>query len=170
MGVRNDITKSRVLRVINSYDPKDGYITFSDIAKELFCDWATARKHVGKYEETRNAFLSKCEAALDEAEKKLFEVAKSDISALKYLLSTKGKHRGYGLPTNAVSSQTQNDYFGIEVEQKTVNSNGQLVILTHDKIEAINEILHNNENSYLDHDTDEEIMSYENKKTVQKSI
>jgi hypothetical protein len=143
MPVRNDITKSRVLRVINDYNPKDGYITFSDIAKELFCDWATARKHVGKYEETRNAYLSKCEMAIDEAEKTLFQMSKSDVSALKYLLSTKGKHRGYGLPS-VINNQVQNDYFGMESETKVIQQNGRLLTLTEETVNAIEQLLQSN--------------------------
>ena len=149
MPARNDITKSRVLKVIKDFNPQDGYITFSDVARELFCDWATARKHVGKYEETRIACLAKGEETLDIAEKTLFKEAKTDISALKYLLSTKGKHRGYGLPSSVVNSQNvSSDFFGIETEKES----GSLIIISDEDIDAMDNVLkeRHKAKSYID--------------------
>lgn len=98
MPQRNDINKTKILRIIQNFDAKAGYITVSDVAKLLFCDWATARKHINLYPDCVAAFQAKGEESLDYAEKELFRVAKTDVGALKYLLSTKGKNRGYALP------------------------------------------------------------------------
>lgn len=138
MPKNTHITKSLVLQAIELHNPIDGYMTISDVAKQLHCDWATARKYIGMYEETRIAFLAKGEESLDHAEKTLFDVAKTDVSALKYLLSTKGKHRGYGLPQYA-SATVQNDFYGIEIENNTseVKVNGQLIVLDNTLIQAI---------------------------------
>ena len=161
MPIRNMLTKSMVLRAIENHNPKDGYITFSDIARELLVDWATARKHVMKYDECKVLFFSKQESALDEAEKAIFEYAKTDLSALKYLLSTKGKHRGYGLPTATGTAQT--DLLSIEAQP----TGGGVNIISNDDINAIEAIL--NKNKVIDTDF-EEIEPQSEEKALKRTV
>jgi hypothetical protein len=66
------------------------------IAKRVGCDWHTAKKYIEEYATIRQAYADECEAVLDMAEAKLYKaVEKGDLQAVKYILSTKGKRRGY---------------------------------------------------------------------------
>ena len=66
------------------------------IAKRLSCDWHTAQAYIEKWEGTRAAYQDECEKVLDLAETKMIEVINTgDGPMIRYLLSTKGKSRGY---------------------------------------------------------------------------
>lgn len=66
------------------------------ISKRVGCAWNTTRKYIDQYATVRQAYDDECESILDLAEGKLYESVKGgEISAIKYLLSTKGKRRGY---------------------------------------------------------------------------
>jgi hypothetical protein len=145
MPKRNDITIDRVLSIIQKYD-SPRVIMISDVARVLCCDWVTAKRHIEKHKETREAFTSKVEEALDEAEKTLFDIAvgQTNISALKYLLSTKGKHRGYALPM--VSGQL-NMFDPKEGEEQ---SDGGLFVLDMDKMTHIEAFMKGESESLTD--------------------
>ena len=69
---------------------------YSTIAKRLRCDWRTARAWVSRWEETRNAYESETETVLDLCESKLIEsIQNGNTQDARWLLSTKGKDRGY---------------------------------------------------------------------------
>lgn len=71
-----------------------GIITL--IAKRVGCDWHTAKKWITTRPTIQKAYDDECESVLDMAESKLFEAVNTgDLQAVKYLLSTKGKRRGY---------------------------------------------------------------------------
>jgi len=75
--------------------PKSAGI-ISTIAKRIGCDWHTAKKYIVNYPTIQQAYQDECETVTDLAEAKLIEAIQgSDLSAIKYYLSTKGKHRGY---------------------------------------------------------------------------
>lgn len=71
-----------------------GIITL--IAKRVGCTWHTAAKYIKEYATISAAYADECEGVLDLAEAKLIEAIKAgDLAAVKYILSTKGKKRGY---------------------------------------------------------------------------
>lgn len=66
------------------------------IAKRVGCNWHTAAKYIEEYPTIAQAYKDECESVLDMAEAKLYKaVEKGDLQAVKYILSTKGKRRGY---------------------------------------------------------------------------
>jgi len=68
----------------------------STIAKRLNCGWATARSYVQRWEETQQAYEDEEQTILDMAESTLYQaIRNNDVQAAKWLLSTKGKRRGY---------------------------------------------------------------------------
>jgi transposase-like protein len=76
----------------------------SAAAKSLGCGRKTLYGYLKRYEEVREAHDESCERELDNAESKLHQFvdgaipgcdAKDQLSAIKYLLSNKGKKRGY---------------------------------------------------------------------------
>lgn len=79
----------------------------STIARRLKCDWHTAQKYVNKWVSTREAFQNEHEGILDLAESLLFRNVQLatkaqtdtgkpvDAGDAKWLLSRKGKKRGY---------------------------------------------------------------------------
>lgn len=91
MGKPNQFTANQFIAAI----PGTGGIV-SAIAKKIGCDWHTARKYIDNHPTVKAAYSAECEAVLDLAEAKLIEqVQGGEGWAIKYLLSTKGKHRGY---------------------------------------------------------------------------
>jgi DNA-binding transcriptional regulator GbsR (MarR family) len=75
---------------------KSGSIV-SSVAKTLKCDWNTAKKYIDKWEETRKAFDSAEQTILDMCESTLYQsVQDGDTHSAKWILSTKGKTRGWG--------------------------------------------------------------------------
>ena len=67
------------------------------IAKRLGCEWNTVTKYIKENEEIRSAWQAEKESILDLGEASLYSlVKKKDLAAIKYLLSTQGKERGYG--------------------------------------------------------------------------
>ena len=68
----------------------------STIARRLSCDWRTADKYCQKWEATRHALANETETILDMAESKLYEsIQGGNTQDAKWLLSTKGKRRGF---------------------------------------------------------------------------
>ena len=85
------ISKNKILKAI-----KGSAGIMSTIAKKLDVDWHTAKKHVLKYDVTRQALENEEEAILDMADNALYASVKDKEQwAVKYLLATKGKKRGY---------------------------------------------------------------------------
>ncbi len=75
---------------------KDSAGIMTTIAKNLGCDWSTARKYTEMYDSTKEAYFNEGERVLDLAESKLIEaINKGDSQMIKYLLATKGKKRGF---------------------------------------------------------------------------
>ncbi len=69
----------------------------TDIARRLKCDWRTVTKYIKENEEIHSTWLSEKEAILDMAEASLYKLVKErNLGAIKFLLSTQGKERGYG--------------------------------------------------------------------------
>lgn len=92
MGKVKPYTKEEVLKAI------EGCSTItSTVAKRLGCNWATARKYINKWSETKIAYENERQTIGDFAEGKLIEnIKKGDMGAIKYFLSKKYKDRGYG--------------------------------------------------------------------------
>ena len=68
----------------------------STIAKRLNCGWATARTYVQRWEETQQAYEDEEQTILDMAESTLYQaIRNNDVQAAKWVLSTKGKARGF---------------------------------------------------------------------------
>jgi phosphoenolpyruvate carboxylase len=68
----------------------------STIAQKLNCNWMTAQTYVNKWEETKIAYSDEIEKVLDICESSLFSSVKGgDVQSAKWILSTKGKKRGY---------------------------------------------------------------------------
>ena len=68
----------------------------STVARRLSCDWHTAARYCNKWKETKIALADESEKVLDLAEAKLYEAIDSgDVQSAKWLLSTKGKKRGF---------------------------------------------------------------------------
>ena len=90
-GARHSYTQETVLKAITG----SGSI-ISTIAKRLGCGWMTARKYINKWEATRQAMIDEQETILDMAESKLYEsIQGGNTQDAKWLLSTKGKARGF---------------------------------------------------------------------------
>ncbi len=68
----------------------------SAIARRVGCSWHTAKKYIQEMPTVKAVYEDECESVLDLAEVKLIEAVKGgDLAAVKYMLSTKGKGRGY---------------------------------------------------------------------------
>lgn len=66
------------------------------VAHRLGCSWDTARGLINRWTETKKAFSAETEKILDLAEGQVFKAVKDgDISTAKWLLSRKGRQRGY---------------------------------------------------------------------------
>ena len=66
------------------------------IAKRVDCDWHTAEKYIKEKPTVARAYADECESIIDMGESSLYQSVKDrEAWAVKYLLSTKGKHRGY---------------------------------------------------------------------------
>lgn len=66
------------------------------IAKKVGCNWHTAKKFIYSHPTVLAAYCDECESILDLAESKLYEAIQAgDAQMVKYILSTKGKSRGY---------------------------------------------------------------------------
>lgn len=66
------------------------------IAKKIPCTWHTAARYIANFPTIQQAYNDEVESILDMAEAQLFNAVKGgDFPAIKYLLSTKGKKRGY---------------------------------------------------------------------------
>jgi len=75
--------------------PKTGGIITS-IANKVGCTWNTAKSYINRHPTVLAAYRAECEVVLDMAESELIKALKrGDQWAVKYLLSTKGKARGY---------------------------------------------------------------------------
>lgn len=68
----------------------------SAIAERLQCSWGTTKIWIDKYEECKTALQDETEKLLDIGESALVKNIKAgDERAIEFLLSTKGKHRGF---------------------------------------------------------------------------
>lgn len=66
------------------------------VAKNLSCEWSTAKKYVERFESAKLAMDDELETVLDTAENNLFQAINAkDIDAIKWFLSRKGRSRGY---------------------------------------------------------------------------
>ena len=91
MGAPKKYTQQNVLEAIKG----SGSIV-STVARRLGCEWITAKRYIEKWEVTQRAMLDEEETILDMAESKLYEaIQNNDIQAAKWILSTKGKRRGF---------------------------------------------------------------------------
>ena len=87
-----EYTKEELIKAI-----KGSAGIISTIAKKLDCTWVTANTYCQKYEETKAALADENEAVLDLSETTVLQSIKGgDVQAAKWLLSTKGKKRGWG--------------------------------------------------------------------------
>jgi len=72
----------------------------STIANKLNCSWVTADNYVKKWESTKSAYSDEVEKVLDLCETTLYSSVKNgDVQSAKWILSTKGKKRGYSEKT-----------------------------------------------------------------------
>ena len=90
-ATRHRYTQTTVLEAI-----KGSGAIVSTVARRLGCQWITARRYIDKWEATKQAMADEEDTILDMAESKLYEaIQNNDIQAAKWILSTKGKKRGY---------------------------------------------------------------------------
>lgn len=69
----------------------------STIAARVGCDWHTAKRYIDGMPTVAQAYADECEALLDLAESKIImSVKDGNTQDAKWLLTKKGKHRGYG--------------------------------------------------------------------------
>jgi len=69
----------------------------STVAKNLGCTWGTARKYINLFPSAQAIWDDEKERVLDLAESKVFKsINLDDVSTAKWLLSCRGKERGYG--------------------------------------------------------------------------
>jgi hypothetical protein len=69
----------------------------STIAKRVGCGWVTARKFIDGSPTLTELYNDECESVLDMAESVLIKsIQGGDTQDAKWLLSKKGKQRGYG--------------------------------------------------------------------------
>lgn len=60
------------------------------------CSWSTAKKYIEMWPETKKAYEDELERFLDVAESTVMTaMMNDDVAAAKFVLATKGKHRGY---------------------------------------------------------------------------
>lgn len=91
MAKKNQYTAEQF---INAIVGSGGII--STIAKRIGCDWHTAKKYCDTMPTVKRAYDAECESVLDLAEVRLIKkIDEGDMGAIKYILSTKGKKRGY---------------------------------------------------------------------------
>ena len=97
-------TREEVIAAITGNDPRyirEGKILgsagiVSTVADRLGCAWRTAEKYIKKWKSTKRAFEDEGERVLDLAESKMMvAINEGDGRMIRYLLSTKGKGRGY---------------------------------------------------------------------------
>ena len=116
--------KNYPLQVVLEAITGSGGITLT-VASRLHCDWATARKYIDKWETTRNAFEAEGQQILDIAESVLdrnIRIAYKqqrnpdtgeeqivDTGDVKWLLSRKGKTRGYSERTEIAGTGDQGE-------------------------------------------------------------
>lgn len=75
---------------------RDSGAIMSTIAKRLGVEWHTAKRWCNSWEATKQALDDEEQKMLDLAESKLFSsIHSGNTQDAKWLLSTKGKHRGY---------------------------------------------------------------------------
>ena len=81
--------------ILEAIEGSAGLITV--ISQKLKCAWHTAHKLVNLDEDTKRAYKDEDEKVLDLAESELIKaIKKGDLQSIRYILSTKGKRRGYG--------------------------------------------------------------------------
>lgn len=86
-----DFTEDEVLAAI-----KGSCGIMARVAKNLSCEWSTAKKYVERFESAKLAMDDELETVLDTAENNLFQAINAkDIDAIKWFLSRKGRSRGY---------------------------------------------------------------------------
>ena len=79
----------------------------STIAKRLNVSWHTADKYIKKSKQTKQAITNEREAILDMAEGALYgSIKEGNTQDAKWLLATKGRHRGYGESLEVKNSGT----------------------------------------------------------------
>ncbi len=72
----------------------------STIAKKMDCNWHTAKTYINKYDSCKEAYSSEEEKVLDMAESTLYNsIKEGNTQDCKWLLSTKGKKRGFSEKT-----------------------------------------------------------------------
>ena len=68
----------------------------SSIARKVGCNWHTAKKYIEEYPTVNKVWQAEREGVIDLAEAKLIEAIKDgDLGAIKFYLTTIGKHRGF---------------------------------------------------------------------------
>ena len=91
MGSKEKYTAQQFISAM----PKTGGV-ISAIAKKVGCNWHTADKYIKGKPTIYRAWMDEKETILDMGEMALFNsVRKEEAWAVKYLLSTQGKRRGY---------------------------------------------------------------------------
>jgi len=91
MGKPLEYTEEEILSAI-----KGSAGIISTIADNLGCSWHTADKYIKEHESCVEAYNDETERVLDLAESEMIKLIEGgEIQMIKYMLSTKGKKRGY---------------------------------------------------------------------------
>jgi len=96
---------------------EDSHGIMSVVAKRLKVTWNTARDWVNSKPIYKQAFKNEEEIVLDEADKGLYKaIILGDIGAIKWIQSTKGRSRGYGIKHEIEYTQKAEEAINILVE------------------------------------------------------
>lgn len=92
-GKRGNLyTREQVLEAIAG-----SYGNVLTVARRLGCTWATARKYIDRWKETREALAQERMVLLDAAECVIYQaIEQNDAQTAKWVLSRLGKDRGWG--------------------------------------------------------------------------
>lgn len=92
VGPKEDFTPKQVITALKA---NGGFITYA--ADKLGCSFQTIYNYMERYPEIKEAMVHIKESVKDLGEGMLLKAVKSgDVTAIKYLLSSKARDRGYG--------------------------------------------------------------------------
>lgn len=91
MGKRKTFTANQIINAIRKAEGN-----LSEASRILGCSRTTVHRYVNEYPTVADAYAEENDKAIDVAEGALMQAVKDgNITAIIFMLKTKGKHRGY---------------------------------------------------------------------------